>query len=140
LIQELEREVKILHNKSRFIQEQCDDIIDLRKKKKNEVISLLEAKGYDVIDNDDEFKYLRVMRFEDIEEENVLKLNMLRDSKILELEELRNKTTKNVWITELGVLRKQYKIYITDRKGRQTGALKHTGKKKKVKIIKDTKN
>lgn len=140
LIQELEREVKILHNKSRFIQEQCDDIIDLRKKKKNEVISLLEAKGYDVIDNDDDFKYLRAMKFEDIEEENVVKLNMLKDSKILELEELRNKTAKNVWITELGVLRKQYKIYITDRKGRQTGALKHASKKKKVKIIKDTKN
>ncbi len=140
LIKELEREVKILHNKSRFIQEQCDDVIDLRKKKKHEVIELLNTSGYDIIDQDEEFKYLRAMRFEDIEEENVTKLNTLKNNKIQELEDLKNKTPVSVWIEELTILRKKYKDYINDRKVRQMGVVKSIGKKKKVKIIKDTKN
>lgn len=140
LINELEREVKILHNKSRFIQEQCDDVIDLRKKKKQEVIELLNKIGYDIIDEDEEFKYLRAMKFEDIEEENVIKLNTLKNNKIQELEDLKNKTPVSIWIEELTILRKKYKEYLNDRKLRQMGVAKSIGKKKKVKIIKDTKN
>ena len=136
----MEREVKILHNKSRFIQEQCDDVIDLRKKKKHEVIELLNTSGYDIIDQDEEFKFLRAMKFEDIEEENVTKLNTFKNNKIQELEDLKNKTPVSIWIEELTILRKKYKEYINDRKVRQMGVVKSIGKKKKVKIIKDTKN
>ena len=62
LIKILEKEVMILTNKARFIKEQCDDIIDLRKKKKQDVISLLIERKYDMIDDDNEFKYLRNMK------------------------------------------------------------------------------
>ena len=56
MIQQLEREVLILSNKARFIQEQCDDIIDLRRKKQAVVIALLNERSYDIIDDDSEYK------------------------------------------------------------------------------------
>ena len=43
----------------------------LRKKKKQIVIELLKNRNYDIIDNDNEFKYLRSMTFEQLEEENI---------------------------------------------------------------------
>ena len=39
MIKQLKKIVKILHNKARFIEEQCDGTIDLRRKKKEEVKS-----------------------------------------------------------------------------------------------------
>ena len=59
LINALERELSVLSNKSKYIQENIDDTIDLRKKNKMQVISLLSDKGYDIIDGDKEYKYLR---------------------------------------------------------------------------------
>ena len=59
LIKHIERIVMILSNKARFIQEQCDDKIDLRRKKKDQVIDMLKQLEYDVIDDDVEYKYLK---------------------------------------------------------------------------------
>ena len=134
-ISALEREVKILHNKARFIQEQCDDIIDLRKKKSTQVVELLEANKYDTIDGDTLFKYLRTMRFEHIEEENRARLEKERDEHIEELKILKGKTPYDIWLVELTKLKQQYNIYLADRKSRQTGTITKLTKKKK-KIVK----
>ena len=56
----------------------------LRKKKKQEVIALLKSKNYDVIDNDEDYKYLRTMTIDSLEEENVAKL--LKDKGLKEAE------------------------------------------------------
>ena len=37
----------VLSNKARFIKEQCDDNLDLRRKKKNVVIELLKSMKFD---------------------------------------------------------------------------------------------
>ena len=50
-IKNLEYETKKLTNRARFILEQCEDIIDLRKKEKHEVIELLQSRNYDVIES-----------------------------------------------------------------------------------------
>jgi DNA topoisomerase-2 len=52
LIEALEKELIILSNKARYIQELLDDTIDLRKKKKTEIIDLLVSKGYNIIDEE----------------------------------------------------------------------------------------
>ena len=78
MIKSLEREVMILSNKARFIKEQCDDIIDLRKKKKAVVIELLKTRNYDVVDGDEEYKYLTKMPIDSVLEENVEKLQRKR--------------------------------------------------------------
>ena len=137
MIKQLEREVMILHNKARFIEEQCEDIIDLRKKKKAQVIAMLETRQYDVIDEDEDFKYLRSMRIEQVEEENIKKLRDERDSKIKELDLLKKTTPETMWNTELDTLVTQYKSYTKNRANRMKGAkskLKVKKKKGKAKI------
>ena len=70
----LNREVCLLTNKARFIEQQCNDEIDLRRKKKDIVVKLLKNNKYDVIDGDEEYKYLRTMQIDHFIEENIIKL------------------------------------------------------------------
>ena len=124
MIRQLEREVMILHNKARFIEEQCEDIIDLRRKKKAQVIGMLKERSYDVIDEDEDYKYLRSMRIEQVEEENIKKLRDERDSKIKELDILKKTTPEAMWESELNTLLIQYKLYRQNRINRNKGTPK----------------
>ena len=106
----LNREVMLLSNKARFIEEQCQDIIDLRKKKKQVVIELLKTRGYDVIDDDEEYKYLRNMTIDSVEEENYEKLLKLKGEKDAELEKIKVTTIEQMWLGELKILEGSAKI------------------------------
>ena len=137
-IKKLERELLLLSNKARFIKEQCDDTIDLRKKKKEVVINLLKERSYDVLDNDEEYKYLREMRLSMVEEENYMKLMDECENKKNELEVLKNTTIEKMWVRELDDLEKAIGKYRNDRKVRQFG-LGAKIKKKSVKKGKKSK-
>ena len=73
MIDALEKELILLSNKARYIKENLDDTIDLRKKKKEQVIQMLKEKGYDVIGDDIEYKYLTKMPMDSVTDENVEK-------------------------------------------------------------------
>ena len=47
----------LLSNKAKYIQENLNGTIDLRKKKMDQVIAMLTDKGYAKLDNDEEYKY-----------------------------------------------------------------------------------
>ena len=115
MVNKLEKEAKLLTNKARFILEQCDDTIDLRKKKKQQVIDMLKERNYDIIDNDNEYKYLRNMRIEQVEEENVQKLLKERDDKLTEVNVLKQTSLTDIWKKELLELKKQFGKYQTAR-------------------------
>ena len=137
LIRKLEREVCILSNKARFIQEQCDDVLDLRRKRRVEVIEMLNEHEFDVIDYDEEFKYLRNMPIDSVIEENVEKLLKERDAKMTELEILRETTTQTMWMTELDELDAEYVKYLKHRAARQSGTeVKKRVKKKGRRVVK----
>jgi DNA topoisomerase-2 len=137
MIKQLERDVQILHNKARFIEEQCDDVIDLRRKKREQVIELLTGRNYSVIDGDTDYKYLRSMRIEQMEEENMKKLRGERDLKIAELEKLKATDPKDMWRDELSVLTTHYKKYKKNRMHRISGtSKKKISIKKKVRVKK----
>ena len=126
----------MLSNKARFIKEQCDDVIDLRKKKKDVVIQLLKDRNYNILDGDEEYKYLREMRLSMVEEENYNKLMTEKENKAKELEVLKNTTIEQIWLKELNELEKAIAKYRNDRKVRQFGLgakikKKTTGKKGK---------
>ena len=131
MIKQLEREVMILHNKAKFIEEQCEDVIDLRRKKKAQVIDMLKDRQYDVIDEDEEFKYLRSMRIEQVEEENIKKLRADRDTKIIELDLLKKTAPETMWKTELESLKSQYTLYRKNRGNRMKGVKSKVTVKKK---------
>lgn len=115
LIDALEKELLVLHNKSRYIQEILNDTIDLRKKKKNEIIELLLEKEYDVIDEDNEFKYLIKMPMDSVSDENVDRLNSEYMKKQQELDIIKNTTTQQMWLSELDALENEYKSYLDER-------------------------
>ena len=94
-MESLEKIVKVLSNKAKFIKEQCDDVIDLRKKKKEQVIQLLKNRNYDILDNDEEYKYLRTMSIDSVEEENYIKLMKEKEDKIKQLSILKKQQLKN---------------------------------------------
>ena len=117
LIDALEREIVVLSNKSRYIQELLDDTIDLRKKKKAEIVEMLLSKGYDVIEEDNEYKYLVKMPMDSVSEENVEKLNREHKDKSDELQRIKETSEQQMWLSELEHLEQEYSRYRSERIG-----------------------
>ena len=115
MIEALEKELVILSNKAKYIKENLDGTIDLRKKKKEQVVKLLEDKGYDKIDDDSDYKYLVKMPMDSVTEENVEKLLKDKGNKELELESVKSTSINNMWLNELDSLKIQYIEYKEDR-------------------------
>jgi DNA topoisomerase-2 len=145
LIATLEKELVILSNKARYIQELLDGTIDLRKKKKTEIIEMLLSKDYSVIDEDVDFKYLVRMPMDSVSEENVEKLNKEHKDKSDELQRIKETSEQQMWMSELENLEQEYIKYRSERLGSssekkksvskivaKTGAVKKTVKKDKV--------
>ena len=115
LIDVMTRELTVLSNKARYVQELLDDTIDLRRKKKEQVIEMLAAKGYSVIDEDSEYKYLTKMSMDSVTEENVTKMMDERNRKADALELVKAKPIGVMWSEELAELEKEYGRYRDER-------------------------
>jgi DNA topoisomerase II len=132
MLEKLQRDVTLLSNKARFIEMQCDDKIDLRRKKKEQVIDMLKENGFDMIDNDEEYKYLRTMHIDSVIEENILKLRNDRDEKMKEYNILKETAITQMWMNELNDLEDAYEKYVEERRARELGIecdVKSTSKK-----------
>jgi DNA topoisomerase-2 len=130
MIDALEKELIILSNKAKYIKENLDGTIDLRKKKKEDVISMLESKGYDKIEDDNEYKYLVKMPMDSVTEENVDRLLKDKVNKEKELDVIKKTTINQMWNSELDNLKSQYIEYKEDRARLMSGD--DLNKKKKV--------
>jgi DNA topoisomerase-2 len=116
LISVLERELCVLSNKARYIQELLDDTIDLRRKTKVQVIEMLTAKQYAIIEETDtEYKYLTKMSMDSVTDENVAKMWSDRNKKADELELVKIKSTVVMWEEELLELEVEYGRYRNER-------------------------
>jgi DNA topoisomerase-2 len=115
MIESLEKELIRLTNRAKYIKENLDGTIDLRKKNKEEVKQMLESKEYDkMMDNDENdynYKYLIKMPMDSVTEENVEKLNKEHGNKEAELEIIKKTTINKMWLNELNELKKQYIEY-----------------------------
>jgi len=116
----LEKDLVILSNKVRYIQEVLSGSIDLRKKKKDEIIKLLQDKGYDKIIVqelvvDEEYKYLVKMPMDAVSEENVDKLMNEHKRKQQELVEIKATSCEKMWLRELVALEQEYVNYRAER-------------------------
>ena len=129
MISALEKELVMLSNKARYIKENLDGTIDLRKKKKEEVNAMLLAKGYKIMDDDTDYKYLVKMPMDSVTEENVNKLLKDKGNKEVELDTIKNTTIQQMWNKELDHLKVQYIEYKESRSTLSTfkkGGAKHT--------------
>jgi DNA topoisomerase-2 len=130
MIDALERELILLSNKAKYIQENLDGTIDLRKKKKDQVVAMLEEKGYDKIDGDEEYKYLVKMPMDSVTEEIVERLLKEKGNKESELEIIKKTTINKMWLSELEALKDNYLEYKEERTRLMNG--EESSKKKKV--------
>jgi DNA topoisomerase-2 len=121
LIQIIEHQLMILNNKVNYINECLNDTIDLRKKTKQQIRDLLNEKGYNVIDNDADFKYLVHMHMDSVSDENVEKLLNERNDKLIQLDNIKNTTLQDMWLQELENLENEYNLYKIERQLRQNG-------------------
>jgi DNA topoisomerase II len=166
LLIKLRRELMILRNKVRFIEEHLNDELDLRKKSKQEVYNLLREKGYDLIsgtsltdnmedvndmkineDGEKGYKYLVKMPMDMVTSENVSSLMNEMKQKQKEVDELEQMTEEQLWLRELNELENEYDEYVVKRRKEQDdGLVKHkikpisnTASKTKIKIITSSK-
>jgi DNA topoisomerase-2 len=107
-ISALEKELNILSNKARFIQENLDDLMDLRRKTKEEIRILLNEHKFDMIDDDEDFKYLVKMPMDSVTKENADKIMKERDEKSQYLNQLKIKPITSIWLDELNTLENEY--------------------------------
>lgn len=104
IVDVLQKELSLLSNKAKYITENLEGTIDLRRKKKKEIVDLLIAKGYDMIDNDVEFKYLVKMPMDSVSEENVEKIMKQKGDKEAELAKYQKMKPTELWNQELDEL------------------------------------
>ena len=115
MMSHLEKQLSTLSNKAKYIQEVLDGSIELRKKKKTEVVELLLTKKYDVIDDDQEYKYLLKMPMDSVTEENIDKLLKDRDDIQKTLEIVKNTSIQRMWSKELNDLEKVYLEFVQEK-------------------------
>jgi DNA topoisomerase-2 len=111
LIDAIEKELVLLSNKAKFVKENLDETIDLRRKKKDQVITMLSEKGYDVIEGDEEYKYLVKMPMDSVTDEVFEKLMNEYGNKNAELEIIKSQTSQMMWLQELEILKVEYLKY-----------------------------
>jgi DNA gyrase/topoisomerase IV subunit B len=107
MVDALQKELTLLSNKARYIQENLDGEIDLRKKKREEILELMVARKYAVIEDDTDYKYLLKMPMDSVSAENAEKLINDRINKEAELCAIQSTTIENMWLKDLDEL-KQY--------------------------------
>ena len=134
MIDALEKEIMILSNKAKYIKEVLEGSIDLRKKKKQEIIDMLVEKDYDKIEDDEEFKYLVRMPMDSVSEENVEKLLKEHKEKEEELVRIKSTTIEEMWLSELEILENEYQEYQKEREESQIGEIKVSKKKTITKV------
>jgi DNA topoisomerase-2 len=139
MIDALTKELVLLSNKARYIKENLDGTVDLRKKSKAQVSEMLKSKGYDMIDEDEEYKYLVKLPMDSVTEENVQKIFKEQENKAAELEVIKNTTPNQMWSGELVNLKKEYTLYLEERKrfmmGEDEDEIKISKKKVVVKSV-----
>ena len=125
-----------LSNRAKYIQETLAGTIDLRRKKTDDVNTLLENKNYDKIDGD--YKYLIKMPMDSVTEENVESIMKEKETTEKDIEILTKTSVETIWSRELSTLDKEYDKYKLLREKIQISGTT-TSAKKKTKVIKKVK-
>ena len=124
IIKKLKRELLILEAKVRFIKEYTDDILDINKKSKDYVYSLLEKRKYpkisgnsgnspDIDETEDttnsiaSYDYLTKMSIMSLTKERIEELSNQCERKRDELNDILSKTNKDLWKDDLRTLSQQ---------------------------------
>lgn len=112
IMEVLENQLLILRNKKKYVEYLLNDELDLRRKKKDVLVQELFDKGFDKLEEDNEYKYLLKMTMDSVTEENVDKLENEYKNKSDDLTKTKNKKINEMWLEELKDLESCYKEFI----------------------------
>ena len=104
LINRIDRELRVITNKVRYIEETLDNMIDLRRRTRDEIREMLCDSGYEQFDGDDDYKYLVKMTMDSVTKEAVERMTREKMSKNVEYDDTINTSPKQMWLRELDVL------------------------------------
>ena len=108
LLNQIQKELLLLTNRARYIQEILNDILELRRKSSKIVFDILKKRNYDIIDDDHEYKYLLKMPMDSVTEENIEKLLHEKEIKEKQYNDLSTKTNEQLWLNDLYELETEY--------------------------------
>jgi DNA topoisomerase-2 len=134
----LEKELRVLKNKTRYIQETIDSSIDLRKKTRETIEALLENRGFERDEDDADYRYLTRMPMDSVTEENVTKLTKDFQNKQNEVNVIQAQTPSHMWSSELSELETEYRAYKEERERQQRGEIDGSKAKSKTKVKTNT--
>lgn len=106
LIKVFESELLILNSKVRFIKEYIDGSLDINRKTKDFITSLLEEQKFPKHPEHKNYDYLVMMPIVSLSKEKIDDLTKTRNSKQNQLDILKNKTEKDLWREDLIELQK----------------------------------
>jgi len=106
LLNQGEQKLIMLRNKSKYIQALLDDVLDLRRKTNEQVMSMLRQHG--LVEVAGGFDYLTKLPMDAVSEENRAHLLTELDKCEKEMEALRLTTAQQMWLRELDVFDKAY--------------------------------
>jgi DNA topoisomerase-2 len=110
MLAKLLSELEVLSNRAKYIQEQLDDTLDLRRQKRESINALLASRGYAVRDGG--YDYLLKMPQDGVTEEKVTALMSDRDGKQREYAELMETSASALWIRDLDALDSAYSVIV----------------------------
>ena len=132
LIDVLQKTLLVLSNKVRYIQEILQGTIDLRNKKRDAIVEMLRSKNYDILKDDDEYKYLVKMPMDSVSEENMERLNHDHQEKSAALKKMQETSIEQMWLHELEHLKTEYLQYRVERERSSDSSVSEPKKKKVI--------
>jgi DNA topoisomerase-2 len=116
LVTQLNKELKIMSNKYKYITDIINDVIMFKGHTKKEMIDILSSNNYDIINDDNEYSYLLKMPMDVLTTENINKLRNDCDKKQIDLDIVINTSIYNMWKTDISIFETEYIKYKICRK------------------------
>ncbi|KAM0671935.1 DNA topoisomerase 2 [Ordospora colligata] len=101
----MKEELMRLENRVRFIKEVVEGTLVINKRRRNDVVADLDARGYARMD---EYEYLLGMTVLSLTIERIDKLNEEHKRKLDQYESLMKKTEKELWLDDLEIFEREY--------------------------------
>lgn len=112
ILRDLELEAKILKNKHRFLEEVIEEKIKIMRKKKDEIVKILETSKYDKIEEN--YDYLLKLQIWNLSEEKLDELKKELETVMKKIALVKKTTEKEMWRRDLDEFKTAYLIWLEE--------------------------
>ena len=135
IVNELKNQLVISTAKRRFVEEIINKQIEVYRKKKTEIVSILEERNYPLHEN--KYEYLLKLPIDSFTEDMIHKLDGVIDKLSFELKSTEDTSTRQMWSKELDEFEAAYKRY--QKRWASNEAMLNCGKDRNTRKVEDKK-